>query len=219
MAKGDLGKTVFGDLRVEPVEIYRVETESSVYFVSVHEERGRKYVLVRGQAGSDRENVVVRDSDPRIGERPLFEVPASAWVGQQLDVATMRTSTIVKATRLGKGVAEFPEPVGVGLAPPPGMSERPRIMPVPGRGTNIAVAASSHEVARSVVVPPQQSDAIPYPLRHVMYAENIVALLRSIHRRDGLFRDLGSEGALRERLARALADAEGLIAEIRKRDR
>lgn len=217
MAKGDLRKTVFGDLRIEPIEIYRVETESSVYFVSVHEERGRKYVLVRGQTGSDREHVVVRDSDPRIGERSLFEVPVTAWVGQMLDAATMRTSPIVRAARLGKGVAEFPEPVGVGLPPPAGMSERPRIVPVPGRGTNIAAAASNHELARSVVVP-TQPDAIPYPRRHVMYAENIVALLRSIQRRDRLLADIGPDTELRERLTRALADAERLILEIRRRD-
>ena len=87
-------KTVFGDMQVAPVEIYRVQTESSTYYVSVHEERNRKYVLVRGATGGDREHVVVRDSDPRIGDRSLFEVPYTEWVGHPLDVATMRTSAI-----------------------------------------------------------------------------------------------------------------------------
>ena len=211
-------KTVFGDLRQQPLEIYRVQTESSVYVVSLHEERGRRYALVRGQEGSDREHVVVRDSDPRIGERSLFEVPVAEWVGHSLDVATMRTSPIVSAARLGPGVAVFPEPVGVGLPPPPGMSDRPRIVPVASRGTHVGASMPAQELARQVVVQ-DQPNAVPYPLRHVLYAENIVALLRSIHRRDRLVADIGPDRGLRERLAKALADAEQLIAEIRRRDR
>ena len=211
-------KTVFGDLRVPPLEIYRVQTESNVYIVSIHEERGRKYVLVRGQQGSDRENVVVRDSDPRIGERSLFAVPVAEWVGQPLDVATMRTSPIVSATQLGPGVAVFPEPIGVGLPAPPGMSDRPRIVPVGSRGTSAGSAVPAQELARQVVVQ-DQPNALPYPLRHVVYAEHIVALLRSIHRRDRLVADIGADRALRERLETALGDAEQLITEIRRRER
>ena len=212
MVYRDMTKTVFGDLQHAPVEIYRVNTESSTYFVSLHEERGRTYVLVRGQAGSDREAVVVRDSDPRIGDRSLFEVPPAEWIGQALDVATMRTSPIHSVTRMGPGVPTIPDPAGVHVAPPPGMSDQPAIVPVPGRGTHAGDAAG---FARQVVVPAPQT--LPYPMRHVRYFEDIVTLLRSIHRRDRLFDDCANDPAMRDRLGRALVSAEQLLAEIRRR--
>ena len=146
----DLTKTVFGDLRHEPAEIYRVQTESSTYVVSLHEERGRKYVLVRGQAGTDREAVVVRDSDPKIGDAgrcSTCRLPSGS-VGRPLDVATMRTSAIVSVTRVGPG-ATLQDQVAVHIPPPPGMSDSPAIVPMPGRGTNIAANASGLTRARS----------------------------------------------------------------------
>jgi hypothetical protein len=69
-----VNKTVFGDMQAIPNDSYRVQTESSTYLVSIHEERGRKYALIRGEAGTDRENVVVRDSDPRVGDHSLFDL-------------------------------------------------------------------------------------------------------------------------------------------------
>lgn len=216
-------KTVFGDVQALPIDVYRVQTESSTYTVSIHEERGRKYALVRGAAGTDREHVVVRDSDPRIGERSLFEVHYTEWVGQSLDVATMRTSPITSATRLVIGGAPVgAEPVPR-LAPPPGMSESPRIVPVPSRGTNIGEQvgimpnqAAPRDLARQVVVPDHPA-TLPYPQRHVRYAEDVATLLRSIHRRTSLFGDVAGDRHLRERLHNALDAAEKLLAEIRKR--
>src|SRR5688500_12271997 len=87
--------TVFGDLRDRAKAVYRVETQSSVYVVGFHEAKGRKFVIVRGEPGTDREHVVVRDSDPRIGERSMFDVPIAEWPGHELEVATMKSSTIV----------------------------------------------------------------------------------------------------------------------------
>jgi hypothetical protein len=219
MAYRDMTKTVFGDVQALPIDIYRITTESSTYTISIHEERGRKYALVRGASGTDREHVVVRDSDPRIGERSLFDVHYTEWIGQPLDVATMRTSPIVTATRLVVG-APAPEQ-GIGHLPaPPGMSDNPRIVPMQSRGTAIG-DAPQRELARQVVVAsaplPATPAPLPYPLRHVRYAEDIATLLRSIHRRDRLFEDVAHDRELRERLANALDAAEKLLAEIRKR--
>src|SRR5260221_9796008 len=160
-------KTVFGDVKALPIDVYRIQTESSTYTISVHEERGRKYALVRGASGTDRENVVVRDSDPRIGEQPLFEVHYTLWIGQCLDVATMRTSPIVSATRLAIG-APGPDQGIAHVAPPPGFSENPRIVPMPSRGTNIGEAQPSREPARQAPVP--DPAPIPYPIRPAPYA-------------------------------------------------
>ena len=133
-------KTVFGDVKSIPNDSYRIQTESSVYTVTIHEERGRRYVLVRGEPGSDREAVVIRDSDPRVGEHSLFDAAD-----------------------------------------------------IPGQ--------------------------LPYPQRHVRYAEDVATLLRSIHRRDRLFEDIQRDRDLRERFMNSLDAAEKLLADIKSRCR
>src|SRR5258706_8953328 len=82
-------KTIFGDFRQVASAVYRVTTESSVYILGFHQERGRQFVVVRGLPGTDREHVVIRDSDPRIGEVSMFELSPDAWVGKIMEVATM----------------------------------------------------------------------------------------------------------------------------------
>jgi hypothetical protein len=214
----DGNRTIFGDLRVKAVTIYRVQTESSVYVVAFHEERGRKYVVVRGQAGTDREHVVVRDSDPRIGEQSLFDVPPADWVGQPLEIATMKTSNVVSVHREGDP-APAPAHHSFKAPAPGGMGDTPRIVPVGARGTHVGNAKPApHDLARQLVMG-QADQAPPYPLRHVVYAEDVVTRLRSIHRREGLWHDLSHDRELRERLTRALEQATQLLAEIKQRTR
>lgn len=235
-----MSKTVFGDLQGLPNDIYRIQTEQSTYTVSIHEERGRKYALVRGESGTDREHVVVRDSDPRVGDHSLFDLHYTEWIGKPLDVATMRTSPITGATRLvtgSGGVADLPQKVV-----PPGMPDNPRIVPMPSKGTAIgadhrnnaafantptgkaAQAQNAHEqnareLARQVVVAQDAPAQLPYPERHVRYAEDVATLLRSIHRRDRIFEDVSRDRQLRDRLMNALDAAERLLDEIKKRNR
>jgi hypothetical protein len=240
-------QTVFGDLRARASAVYRVQTQSSVYIVGFHEAKGRKFVIVRGEPGTDREHVVVRDSDPRIGEHSLFDVPVASWVGQELEVATMTSSTIIAVTAERDPVAiaavgvdgkldrnpwarpdgaPHGEVAGWSAPRPPGMPESPRIVPGQARGTHPAAAAASapipRQVARQVVMgqapPPAPSEADPpYPQRHVLYAENVAALLRSIARRERLFED--ATPAMRERLRKSFDDAVVLLEQIRRRDR
>ena len=235
---------MFGDLQGLPNDIYRIQTEQSTYTISIHEERGRKYALVRGEGGTDREHVVVRDSDPRIGDRSLFEVHYTEWIGKQLDVATMHTSTIVAATRLVTAAAGGVPEAAPTKVVPPGMPENPRIVPMPSKGTAVGAdprvypaafsqtpaakaaqaqaeqaAKQARELARQVVAAADQPAALPYPDRHVRYAEDVATLLRSIQRRDRLFDDVAHDRNLRERLMNALDAAERLLAEIKKRSR
>jgi hypothetical protein len=240
--------TVFGDLKARAYAVYRVKTQASVYLVGFHEARGRKFVIVRGQPGSDREHVVVRDSDPRVGDRSMFDVPLPEWPGKELEVATMTSSTIMSVVVESDPIAIAA--VGIdgrvddpnknpwarpgtepGLPPdasfpaprPPGMSDAPRIIPNRARGTHPAAAAVGpipSPVAKAVVVggAAQPAEAeMPYPERHVLYAENVAALLRSISRRDRLYDDV--RGGQRDRLRRALDDAAALLEQIRRRDR
>ena len=74
--------------------------------------------------------------------------------------------------------------------------------------------ASQSSVARQVVVGDQQ---LPYPLRHVVYAENVVAFLRSIHRRDSLVADIAHDPELKGRYLTALEDMEDLLRLLRRR--
>ncbi len=241
--------TVFGDLRARAVAVYRVKTQASVYVVGFHEAKGRKFVIVRGEPGTDREHVIVRDSEPRIGERSMFEVPVAEWPGNSLEVATMTSSTIVSVT-----VEHDPNVIAAvaidgnleqnpwarpGNAPaipqggfqpprPAGMPESPRIVPARAKGTHPAQAAQAalssppqQHHAKQVVVggtpQPSAQNELPYPERHVLYAENIAALLRSISRRDRLYDDVRPDQ--RDRLRRALDDAASLLEQIRRRDR
>lgn len=254
--------TVFGDVRQRAIAVYRVKTRSSEYIVGIHEQRGRKLVVVRGKPGTDREHVIARDSDPRIGDRSLFDVPVSDWPGLVLEVATMTSSTIdsvvveadpvaIAAVGLDGKIDRNPwarpdemglEPAGFSLPPPQGMSDSPRIVPLGVRGTSPASMTDGHPArenlrAKQVVVgqavpqpvpqvPPsgpqgqgQPQAEVPYPQRHVGYAESVAQLLRSLARRDKIFDDLGGNRELRDRLRRALDDSAMLLEQIRRRDR
>jgi hypothetical protein len=236
-----VSKTVFGDAQAIPNDSYRVQTESSTYTVSIHEDRGRKYALIRGEAGTDRESVVVRDSDPRVGDFSMFELHYTEWIGKPLDVASMRTSSIVAATRLvtaAVGSAHEPPPPRV---VPPGMPENPRIVPMPVKGTAIGetrgaafahtpaakaaaaqaeqAAKQARELARQVVAAADSPSQLPYPDRHVRYAEDVATLLRSIQRRDRLFEDVANNRNLRERLINSLDAAQKLLGEIKARNK
>ncbi|MEP6865737.1 MAG: hypothetical protein ABJE66_34275 [Deltaproteobacteria bacterium] len=234
-----MSKTVFGDLQLLPNDTYRIQTEQSTYTVSIHEERGRRYALVRGESGTDRENVVVRDSDPRIGDHSLFDLHYTEWIGKPLDVATMRTSLITAATRLVTASGGVPD-LGGQKVVPPGMPDNPRIVPMPSRGTAVGAEHRNHpafentpagkaaqaqnafeqqgrELARQVVVADAPAQ-LPYPERHVRYAEDVATLLRSIHRRDRIFDDIARDRQLRDRLMNALDAAERLLSEIKRRN-
>jgi hypothetical protein len=215
----DMTKTVFGDLRKAATQVIRVRTSASTYHVAFHEERGRRYVIVRGLEGSDRENVVVRDSDPRIDDESMFDVPIEQWVGKTMEVATMRTSPIASAER-EDSIDAAVERARMRIDPPEGLDSHPRIMQGLARGTNmgkpepapvreVGVARDrGRELARQVVTG-EANTPVPYPLRHVQYAENVASLLRSIHRRERLFDDASPEQ--RDRQDTALSDAEDLL--------
>src|SRR5262245_35174479 len=148
-------KTIFGDFRQAASAVYRVITESSVYILGFHEDRGRRFVVVRGLPGTDREHVVLRDSDPRIGAASMFELPPDQWIGKIMEVATMTSSEITAvmaetdraAIALVGGDAPSaqsawmrpvaPREPAPGWSPhAPGLPERPRVAPGLGRGTS-----------------------------------------------------------------------------------
>ena len=132
----------------------------------------------------------------------------------------MRTSPVVSVYREGDPIP-VPAAGKAKVAGPTGLGENPRIVPVPARGTSVgSPRPAPNDLARQLVVgqaDPQQ--AAPYPMRHLLYAEDVVTRLRSIHRRERLWHDLSGETKLQDRLVRALDDAEQLLGAIRKRIR
>jgi hypothetical protein len=237
-------KTMFGFSAVASA-VYRVTTESNVYILGFHEERGRRYVVVRGLPGTDREHVVLRDSDPRIGEASMFEVPPHQWIGRSMEIATMSSSE-VRAVTLETDRAAIASVGGDSpsarhvwnpttgetmpgfSARPAGLPEMPGVRAGLGRGTNPAIPAPA---ARGVgyqvvtgqptapVAAPASPPELPYPERHVMYAEHVAVLLRSIARRDRLFDDVAGDRALRERLYRSLQQSADLLDQVLRRGR
>ena len=75
-----------------------MKTGWSVYLVGLHRHDGRRMVVMRGEPGGDKQDLMVRDSDPRIGERSLWDVPTREWPGHALDVAMVVTSPIESVT-------------------------------------------------------------------------------------------------------------------------
>lgn len=236
-------KTMFGFNAVASA-VYRVTTESNVYILGFHEERGRKFVVVRGLPGTDREHVVLRDSDPRIGEVSMFEVPPHQWIGRTMEIATMSSSEVravtIETDRAAISSVGGDSPSARHAWNPttdetmPGFPARPAGIPVLpgtraglGRGTNPAIPAPvARGVGYQVVTgqaaapaAPASPPELPYPERHVMYAENIAALLRSIARRDRLFEDVARDRALRDRLNHALGQSADLLDQILRRGR
>jgi hypothetical protein len=240
-------KTMFGDFRWAASAVYRVTTESSVYLLGFHEERGRQFVVLRGLPGTDREHVVIRDSDPRIGEASMFELAPEDWVGKLMEVATMTSSAVTAVTAetdraavasVGGDSASAnagwmrpaaPREPGSPWAPPALRKlDRPAAAVGVGRGTMPGVpAAAARGVGYNVVTGQTQAGSagqpsepeVPYPRRHVQYAEHAAAFLRSVARRDRLFEDVAADRALKERLSKALDDCADLLEQIRRRNR
>jgi len=243
--------TIFGDFRSAASAVFRVTTESSVYIVGFHEERGRKFVVLRGLPGTDREHVVIRDSDPRIGASSMFELSTPAWVGKSMEVATMTSSPVTSVTpetdraAIASVGGDLPSAhtawfspaatreAGPAWAPPPAKPSKPQPAVVPanlGRGTLPAgIPAGQRSIGYDVVVgqqpqppsnaAPASEPEVPYPRRHVLYAEHATAFLRSIARRDRLFEDLDHDRELKARLYKSLDDCADLLEQIRRRGR
>ena len=237
-------KTMFGFSAVASA-VYRVTTASNVYILGFHEERGRKYVVVRGLPGTDREHLVLRDSDPRIGDASMFEVPPHAWLGKHMEIATMSSSEVtavaIETDRAAITSVGGDSPSARNVwnpttgetmpgfaARPSGLPESPGVRAGLGRGTNPAIPTqAARGVGYQVVTgqpaapaaAPASPSELPYPERHVMYAEHVAVLLRSIARRDRLFDDVASDRALRERLVRSLQVSADLLEQIQRRGR
>lgn len=237
--------TIFGDFRSGASSVIRVHTKSSVYLIGLHEARGRKYVVVRGLPGTDRENVVVRDSDPRIGGDSLFEVPHDQWIGKELEVATIVTTPVVSVEQerdpaaiasVSGGNNPWARPQAEHVAPPPpaapyppvpgGLSSSPRIVPGLSRGTSFNVLSAKPAAAKPADEPPRPAKpavpkvVAPPPLaQYVRFAEDAAALLRALAGREDLFLEAHRDHDHLQPLRHALDECASHLELLRRRDR
>lgn len=239
--------TIFGDFRFGASLVVRVHTQSSVYLIGFHEARGRKYVVVRGMPGTDRESVIVRDSDPRIGGKSLFDVPHAKWVGKELEIATIITSPVVSAEEetdpvaiasvSGAGHPAAPSQ-GEHVAPPApaapyppvpgGLSTSPRIVPGLSRGTSFNVLSArpaADKPADKPAAEEQPKPAVakvvaPPPIaQYVRFAEDAAALLRALAGREDLFQEAHRDYDRLRPLRKALDECATHLEALRRRDR
>jgi hypothetical protein len=192
---------------------------------------------------------VVAETDPvaisAVGRQP--DDGRSPWARPGLPHPTppAGTDTLVDPIPSSTPVA-IPGGSGYSAPVPAGLPDNPRIVPQGARGTmpvDQARALQLTPAAKALVVgggkapfpatppaqpayqpkaPPPSSGEVdlPYPQRHLHYAESIVQLFRSISRRDRLFDDLSAAGVqYRQRMRAALDECATLLEQIRRRDR
>ncbi len=156
--------------------VYRVQTQASVYHVAVFkgDERRRRCVTLRGDTVGE-----AQDSDPRINDASLFDVPVTAWVGKSLEVGLVTTSP-VQVVEVERDVA-----IVRALTAPP---VRRRVGDEDGG------------------LPPAQRESIPYPESAVVLVESGARRLSAAYEQRTLVEDLAAEPELLDRLRIALAD-------------
>jgi hypothetical protein len=191
-------RTTFGDLHQSAAKVYRVATQSSTYLLGLYPTGARRGVVVRGEPGSNKEHVVVRDTDPMIGDRPLWDVPPLEWVGQVLQAGTMVTSRI-------RSVTEATDEKTLSLL------------------TNLGAADASSDADEVTIfsspkqAPRERRPRPPYPESHVQYAEGAASRLRSVQMEESLFADVASDPLLEDRLRVALAGCAVALETIRRK--
>ncbi|MCU0695209.1 MAG: hypothetical protein MUC96_01620 [Myxococcaceae bacterium] len=80
--------------RTEAWRVYQVRTANSLYELEVQEAGGPRRCVVLTKLGADGAVLqTFEDSQPRLGDRCLYDVSPLDWMGQSLAVGTAVTST------------------------------------------------------------------------------------------------------------------------------
>lgn len=163
--------------------VYRVQTASSRYSLGIFAGSGerRRCAVLRGW--SHGAHINAEDSAPLIGERSLFELSPSEWIGQRLRIGTTNTSPVQSVEleddpTVVTSITSFAPAVTSSrqLAPASAESERPR----------------------------RQRSA--YPADMVEYAETAASLLRAVYSKEGLADDLRGQADLERRFKVAVGE-------------
>lgn len=177
--------TRFGKLEELAWQVYRVRTGSSSYTVGVYEYEGRRFAVMRGQSKNLGGHVDLRDSDPKVEGRSLFEVPPSEWVGKSLEIGTATTSRVVEVQR------ERDSDILTNIT----------------RIQVLAPAAPAPTVKKAQAAPEPKYEEPPYPENCVQDVRFAAYLLRKVYNQQRLIEDLEQRPEQFDRFKVALADA------------
>ncbi|WP_147450046.1 hypothetical protein [Corallococcus carmarthensis] len=177
--------TRFGKLEDLAWQVYRVRTGSSSYTVGVYEYEGRRFAVMRGQSKNLGGHVDLRDSDPKVDGRSLFQVPPSEWVGKSLEIGTATTSRVVEVRQ----------------------EQDPEVLTNITRIQVLAPSAPAPAARQPQASPEPKYEEPPYPENCVQDVRAAAYLLRRVYNQRRLIEDLEQSPEQFDRFKVALADA------------
>lgn len=196
--------TVFGapTRRTEAWRVYQVRTANSLYELEVQEAGGARRCVVLTKLGADGAVLqTFEDSQPRLGDRCLYDVSPLDWMGQSLAVGTAVTSTIQSV--------EF-------LKQTTGRTQRgPATMVFTNAPAPVTVAPRASKPAP--VAEPAPPPWAPFPLGCVEMLEAAASVLGAVCHRHDLSDALAKDPKLARRYQLALAQCGVLLETLSNR--
>lgn len=192
--------TVIASVRGLEWRLFRIRTESSSYELAMRSSDSDSPVAVLRGASRGLGNLDLRDSNPTIGGRSLFEVPPCAWPGNRLEVSSVTTSPVVSVDEVVDR-AEVTAVMGTVMRP----SRREGEGRHDGRTTD-------DERNRG-------EEQKPYPENIVEGIEASASLLRHASNSSRLARALQAEPRLLQRFRAALLTAKFAVDDLVARER
>jgi hypothetical protein len=162
--------------------VYRIHTASSRYTLGVFagSAERRRCAVLRGMSHGTHINA--EDSAPLVGDKSLFELPPSEWIGHRLTIGTTNTSSI-------RSVDLEDDPVVVTSIT-----------------SGATVVTSSRQLAPTPSEPPPRRPRPAYPADMVEYAETAAGLLRAVYTKEDLATDLRENPKLERRFKVAVGE-------------
>jgi len=179
--------------RAEAWRVYQLRTANSVYELEVQVGDGPRRCTVLTKLGANGEGLQsFEDSQPRLGERCLYDVSPLEWMGQSLSVGTACTSRI-QAVDFVKEAAQRRAPTTTMVFAPSSST---------GRSSPAAKASSASSA------PPSWA---PFPMGCVEMLEAAGSVLGAVCHRHDLPAALARDPKLAKRFRLALAQCGVLV--------
>lgn len=171
--------------------VHRVKTRSSTYTLGLYTKPGeRRVAVLRGRSAGMGQDISAMDSDPRIGDESLFDVPVAAWVGKPLTIGTIGTSPVASVEKEND----------------------------PAEVTGVVRALSTSSLAPRAATEARASSRPPdvsrYPLNYVEGLENMAAWLRRMANQPHIMEDIAERSAWTQRVRIALVNARQALEDI-----
>lgn len=184
--------------RTEAWRVYRIRTANSEYELEVQEPGAGRRCTVLTKLAGEAAVQSFEDSQPRVGERCLYEVSPLEWMGQPLAVGTACTTPIQSVDFVRHAPLRTQRaPSSATMAFPPGASRAPH--PTPAHAAPTAASSAT----------PQSWSA--FPLGCVEMLEAAASVLGAVCHRPDLAAALEGNPRLSKRYRLALAQCGVLL--------